>query len=377
MKRQTVVECNEGLADQSFRLQCFMPTSSEPNLDTAVLGQEVPLNRVDQALRELWSDEDTSKTRASLMNVAIYSEDANSLERNTRLLGEITQQHSCRSLLIVNVPDAPKHTARAWVTAHCQLYDGKRSVCCEQLSFMMEGGTADSIRNFVFAHLDSDLPLTVWWQGELTERLDERFYSVIDSLIIDSSQWADPGASLRRVLAARDSRTSRFTLSDLSWMRSRFMRLALAGSCHDAMVLAELPKVNALKITHGIGHRMSALMLAAWIGTQLDCRLAKGAGLHFERYGGATIDVTLVQSESTCPLQALELTGPDVAISNCRDPQSCFIRSKMDHAHHQRDEVQPAGNSDDGDLIADQMGRLGGTTLYFEMLPLLQAMLKK
>ncbi|MDB6139810.1 MAG: hypothetical protein JWO94_2882 [Verrucomicrobiaceae bacterium] len=358
------------------RYNGFMSTTSELQLDTTVLGQEVPLNRVDQALRELWADENTSKTRASLMNVAIYSEDSSSLERNTQLLGEITEQHSCRSLLIVNVPDAPKHTARAWVTAHCQLYDGKRSVCCEQLSFLMEGGTADSIRNFVFAHLDSDLPLTVWWQGELTERLDERFYSVMDALIVDSSQWANPGSSLRRVLAARDSRTSRLMLSDLSWMRSRFMRLALAGACHDAKVLEELPNVNQIKITHGKGHRMSALMLVAWIGTQLKCRLAAGDSLRFERYGGATLNVTIIESDKACPLQSLELSGPDVSISVSRDPDSCFIRSKMEHAHHQRDEVQPAGTSNDGDLIADQMGRLGGTTLYFEMLPLLQSMLK-
>ncbi len=352
-----------------------MPAITELKIDTTVLGQEVPLNRIDKALRELWADEATSKTRASLMNVAIYSEDSSSLERNTQLLGEITEQHSCRSLLIVNLPNAPKQTARAWVTAHCQLYDGKRSVCCEQLSFLMEGGTADSIRNFVFAHLDSDLPLTVWWQGELTERLDERFYSVIDSLIIDSSQWANPSASLKSVLAARASDTSRFSLSDLSWMRSRVMRLALAGACHDAMVLAELPKVNRAKITHGTGHRMSALMVAAWIGTQLKCRLAKGEGLKLERDDGSTIEVEIIESALSCPIQALELSGPDVSISLCRDPQSCFIRSRMEHAHHQRDEVQPAGTNDDGDLIADQMGRLGGTTLYFAMLPLLQEML--
>ena len=353
-----------------------MPTINEPVLDTTVLGQEVPLNRVDQALRELWADDDTSKTRASLMNVAIYSEDAGSLERNTQLLREITMQHSCRSLLIVNTPNALTPSARAWVTAHCQLYDGKRSVCCEQISLVMEGGTADSIRNFVFAHLDSDLPLTVWWQGELTERLDERFYSVIDALIIDSSQWADPAGSLRGVLAARNNRTSRFDLSDLSWMRSHFMRMALASSCHDAMVRAELPKLNHLAVTHGAGHRMSALMLAAWIGTQMKCRLATGEGLRFERDGATDIEVSITESRNgKCPLQELELSGPGVSISIRRDPKSCFVHAKMEHKHHQRDDVQPADLSDDGDLIAEQMGRLGGTTLYFEMLPLLQAML--
>ncbi len=354
-----------------------MTATLEPQLDTTVLGQEVPLNRIDSALRELWADEDAGKTRASLMNVAIYTEDSGSLERNTQLLGEITQQHSCRSLLIVNVPGAAKPGARAWITAHCQLYDGKRSVCCEQISMVMEGGNADSIRNFVFSHLDSDLPLTVWWQGELTDRLDERFYSVIDSLIIDSSKWADPAASLERVLAAQGARTARFDLSDLAWMRSHFLRMALAASCHDAVVRSDLSKLDHLTIAHGKGHRMSALMLAAWIGTQLKCRLAVGKGLRLERYNGSTIEVSISEGDGQCPLQSLQLSGPGVAISICRDPQSCFVRSRMEHEHHQRDEVQPADLSDDGDLIAEQMSRLGGTTLYFSMLPLLREMLKK
>ena len=56
-----------------------------PLLDTAMLGQEVPLPQVTKALRALWADE-AGKTRASLMNFVIYSEDPTSLERNTQLL---------------------------------------------------------------------------------------------------------------------------------------------------------------------------------------------------------------------------------------------------------------------------------------------------
>ena len=43
------------------------------------------------------------------------------------------------------------------------------------------------IPNIVFAHLDSDLPLYLWWQGDLTQNFDERFYSVMDLLFVDSA----------------------------------------------------------------------------------------------------------------------------------------------------------------------------------------------
>src|SRR4029078_641100 len=86
----------------------------------AVLGQEVPLGRVDKALKDLWG-KDEARTRASLMNFAIYSEDPGTIESNTRLLEEITSEHACRGMLLLALPGGQPH-ARAWITAHCQLH---------------------------------------------------------------------------------------------------------------------------------------------------------------------------------------------------------------------------------------------------------------
>src|SRR6476659_1746534 len=119
----------------------------------SVLGQEVPLGRVDKALKELWG-KDEARTRASLMNFAIYSEDQGSIESNTRLLEEITSEHACRGMLLLALPGGQAH-ARAWITAHCQLHEGHKSVCSEQISIVLEGGTMNEVRNIVFAHLDS------------------------------------------------------------------------------------------------------------------------------------------------------------------------------------------------------------------------------
>src|ERR1700733_5103369 len=145
-----------------------------------ILGQEVPLDRVDKALKELWG-QDEARTKASLLNFAIYSEKAESLEANTKLLEEITLEQACRGLLILAVP-GDKRNARSWITAHCQLQDGHKSVCSEQISFLLEGGNPNQVRNVVFAHLDSDLPLACWWQDELGANFNERLYSVIDML---------------------------------------------------------------------------------------------------------------------------------------------------------------------------------------------------
>lgn len=343
-----------------------------PAFNTAILGQQVPIAKVASALRELWADESV-KTRASLMNFAVYSEDPSSLERNTGLLGQLTREHACRALLILNVPGEPKPQTNAWITAHCQLYAGKRSVCCEQLSFVIEGGTADQVRNTIFAHLDSDLPLVVWWQGEITERLDERFISVIDSLIVDSSQFAAPAQTLLRLLETRACRTSRFVLTDLAWMRSHFLRTSLATACQNPKVLASLPNMRRLAITHGPGHRMSAQMFAAWIGTQLKCKVLSANELQLST--GGVIRIELSEGAASCPLQSLQVTGDGLSVTIQRDPGSCFARTTHSHDGEQRETLVPADFADDVDLIGDQLSRLGGLTRYFEIMPVLLKML--
>ena len=77
--------------------------------------------------------------------------------------------------------------ARAWIQAHCQINRrGEKSVCSEQISFFLTGRSPGLLRNVVFAHLDSDLPLAFWWRGEFSDAFEERLYSRIDRLLFGS-----------------------------------------------------------------------------------------------------------------------------------------------------------------------------------------------
>ncbi len=337
-----------------------------------MLGEEVPLGKVDKAVRALWANDTGGKTRASLMNFAIYSEDPASLEKNTGLLADITREHSCRALLILNDVSSATASTRAWVTAHCQLYNGKSAVCCEQLSFVITGGSADNVRNVVFSNLESDLPLVIWWQGELTDRLDERFCSVLDGLIVDSSRWQDPATSLKRLLAARESRTRHFTLGDLSWMRSHVMRLTLASAFQSPSLLAELPQMRQLRVVHAPGSRAAALLLAAWVGKQLGAKLKKnGQSMVFARQGGAEVQILLEEGDaSSCPLQSLELSSPAASVKVQRECGSGFVHAFTRQGGSDREEMQPTPRDNDADLIVEQLSRFGGTTRYFDALPL-------
>ena len=77
------------------------------------------------------------------------------------------------------------------------------------------------MRNTVFAHLDSDLPLVFWWQGELSDVFEERLYSRIDRFIFDSRHWSRPETQFLRLNAAIGDGDGSFIPHDLSYTRGQ------------------------------------------------------------------------------------------------------------------------------------------------------------
>lgn len=336
-----------------------MASSLPTDNDLASLGLETPISRIDRALKDLWST-DEAKTRASLINLAIYTEDGGQLATNSKILDEVAADHPSRALLILALPEAQPPRARAWIQALCRPYQGKQVVCSEQLSFVLEGGDAAQVQNIVFAHLDSDLPLVVWWQADLTKNFEERFYSRIDTLIIDSSRWSDPERQFDALLAAMDAETADFDVRDLAWTRSHFMRTALASCFQDAPALQHLDKLDTIRITHLKGQKMTALMLANWINQRLK----------------ATLKVDLVEKDTGPALQSVALSGPGVCGEVRRDCDSCFIQVCTTCGEHEHKDLLPADVDTDADLVSEQLSRFHGSTLYSSMLPHVREMLK-
>lgn len=342
----------------------------------AVLGQEVPLGLVDKALKELWGKDD-ARTKASLLNFAIYSEDPTSMPANMALMADITQEHSCRGLLILALPSEAPARARAWITAHCQLHDGHKSVCSEQISFVLEGGNVNRLRNIVFAHLDSDLALAFWWQGNLSANFDERLYSVMDLFFIDSSSWEKPVRDFAMLQEAMAQKTAKFRAYDLSWLRSHQFRTAMATCFCDATAIAELAKLETIAITHAVGHRVAGLLLAAWIGARLKCQLQTGNGsIELILPEGQKVAITLQEGSRSEPLQAITLKSANATFTVNRTCGTSYICTRVEIGSHTHEEMLPADLASDAALIGDQLSRLGGQSLYIQILPMLQRMLE-
>src|SRR5437588_1165152 len=197
--------------------------------DTRSLGLRLAIDRIDRELNKLWSEGQGAMTRASLMNLAVDSEESGSLTRNTRLLARLTENHACRAIVIGADPRAKNDRMEAWISAHCHLSRaGTKRVCSEQISFLLEGAMVKLLPSIVFSQLDSDLPLYLWWQSEFAEPMDPQLWSWIDRLIYDSQSWHDFKARMRQVETAQREAKQRIVLCDFNWTRLVRFRLAFA-----------------------------------------------------------------------------------------------------------------------------------------------------
>ncbi|MBT8044198.1 MAG: glucose-6-phosphate dehydrogenase assembly protein OpcA [Verrucomicrobiae bacterium] len=339
------------------------------------LGKEVPIAEVDRELRLLW-EEDKASTNASLINLAVYSEQEGAIIRNSELVQAITREHACRALLIGIDRDNPRASIRAWITAHCHLSQGRKSVCCEQIAFQLTGKATGRLRNTVFAHLSSDLPLVFWWQGELSPIFSERLYSLIDRFVFDSSDWSEPAASFRCIEQVMADEKDLLPM-DVEWTRSYQIRHAIAGLFDDPMAAAALEHLRTIRIIVHPDHQMAGLQLLAWIiqrtgwsrSLVLGLDTEHGGTYYFETTEGSDVTATLETNSAGAPVSLIEMTSPQCTARVAREEGSAYLHQQLDAGSHQIDRCTPANSDDPAELVMNQLSRGGKNTLYRSMMP--------
>lgn len=329
-------------------------------------GIPVEIGRIDRELGSLWESSDDTKTRASLLNLVIYTEDPDALESNTRLISEIAGQHAFRAILILAKPGAETAGARAWISAHCHLAGkGERQICSEQITFELEGESAAALPSIVFSHLDSDLPLCFWSQAEFREPLDEQLWSWVDRLIFDSSTWRHPAgqfALTRKILTLTGGGP---VLCDLNWTRLHSWRFALANVFDHAAALARLPDISTVRLTCAAGSRVKSLLLLGWLSSQLGWSLLPDSPQNrFVSRDGRPIDFAILDSPGA-GLSLVELAGTDFSFKLSRAEDSGFFHASL-HAVGVPDCSMTIGADQDGpgDTLLAELSRRGRHPLY-------------
>jgi glucose-6-phosphate dehydrogenase assembly protein OpcA len=332
------------------------------------LGTPVEVGNIDQGLKKLWQKGEGAATRASLMNLAIYSEKPGSLQDNTQLMANITRNHACRAIVIEADCNAKEDGVSAWISAHCHVSGAEsKQVCSEQISFLLKGGCTTQLPSIVLSHLDSDLPLYLWWQEEFREPMDAQLWTWVDRVIYDSHGWNDFRTQMRLVESAQQEAKQRIVLCDLNWTRLDSMRFALAQFFDHPASHHRLAKISKLRIDFAPGFRSTALLFAGWLGAQLSWRIDQAKSSHELRFVGASgrhIDLEL-RERSGQPVHEIAVTSGDVefrvSYARCGDLLE-VSRGKADEKR--TPQLMPAGKSDPVGLMSEELMRGGPHRVY-------------
>ncbi|HEY2143581.1 MAG TPA: glucose-6-phosphate dehydrogenase assembly protein OpcA [Candidatus Udaeobacter sp.] len=336
--------------------------------ETYSLGVPVAISRIDQELKKLWHDSAGAMTRASLMNLAVYSEEPGSLNNNTQLMAKIAENHACRAIVIEADCNATEDGVDAWISAHCHVSGGgSKQICSEQISFLLKGGCTNLLPNIVFSHLDSDLPFYLWWQGEFCEPMDPQLWAWVDRVIYDSKGWKDFPAQMRLIESAEEEAKQRMVFCDLNWTRLDNVRFAIAQFFDHPAAHHHFAKIRKVRIGFAPGFRSTAVLFAGWLAAQLNWRSEKkGAAnkLPFVDSSGQKIEIELGE-QSGEPIGELALETPEVEFlvthATCGD---LLEVSRGEPGEKRMPQLLPAAKNDPVSLMSAELMRGGPHYVY-------------
>jgi glucose-6-phosphate dehydrogenase assembly protein OpcA len=332
------------------------------------LGTLVDVSEIERELKKLWQQGEQTKTRASHINLAIYSEEPDSLSRNTEIVSKITENSACRAIVIRANRSAKENRVEAWINAHCHLARaGSKQVCSEQLSFSLEGPCVRLLPSIVFSHLDSDLPFYLWWQGEFCDPMDSQLSGWVDRLIYDSQTWRDVDTQMRLLKKLHAETEERVILCDLNWTRLVHLRFALAQFFDHPASHHHFAKIARVEIDFASGYRSTAVLLAGWIAAQLQWRRTDQS-LNFRTPTDEKAEIVLHEKAgepiSRCLLarqgrefRVVHPTGTDLLEVSLGSPGKTSMRQLM-----------PGAKNDPSDLVNEELNRGGPRRVYLRAL---------
>ena len=332
------------------------------------LGLAVEISKIDRELKKLWAESAGAMTRASLINLAVYSEASGSLERNTQLIARIAQNHACRAIVIGANPAAKENRVEAWISAHCHVSKaGGKQICSEQLSFLLEGPCTSLLPSIVFSHLDSDLPLHLWWQGEFHDPMDPQLWAWVDRLMYDSHDWKDFDTQMRLVETAQEEAKQRVVLCDLNWTRLDKLRVAVAQFFDHPASHHHFDEIESAQIDFAPGFRSTAVLLAGWLGAQLNWRAEPTRNANefaFTDSQDRKIDVVLSEGAGE-PVSRIVLSsgGIEFVVAHAKGADLFEVwRGKREEKCARQ--MMPSGSNDPVVLMSDELMRGGPHRVY-------------
>jgi len=359
------------------------PDAATPAAAPAFFGDGIPaeIGKIEKELKKLWQEQQSTATRASRLNLVVYSAADSSLRANTAIVREITKDHAGRAILIAARAKSAKNGVRAWVNAHCHLTKtGAKQTCSEQIAFLLEGTSAapSLVSSLVFSHLESDLPLYLWWQGELAAEFDSRLLCATDRLIFDSGAWATPGPQFKLARDFTGNPGCHATPGDLNWARTTALRLAIAQFFDAPAARAELGTVDRLDIEHSANGHTTGLLVLGWLADTLGWQAPQKSGAEFTcaRDGGTPIRVVFARKNgATLSRVTLRSGGGSVFTVTRAADSDLYTTQSFVTGSDSIEQSLPADPEEVAALVSEELSRGGQRKTYLRTIDKLSAVL--
>jgi glucose-6-phosphate dehydrogenase assembly protein OpcA len=347
--------------------------------ETYSVGVPVEIEKIDRELKKLWADGESAMTRASHINLAVYSEEPGSLARNTEILSQITENHACRAIVIGADPSTKQDRVEAWISAHCHISgSGAKRICSEQISFLLEGASVKLLPSIVFSQLDSDLPLYLWWQSDFAQPMDPQLWAWIDRLIYDSQTWRDFDGQMQLVETAQREAKQRIVLCDLNWTRLVHFRLAFAQFFDHPASHHHFDEIENGSVVFGRGYRSTAILFVGWLAAQLGWEISQALTserLDLKNRAGKTLRIDLQEKEGLAISSFMAQSGGlefCVNMASCGDLLEVCRGTRGENHTHQ---LLPSGENDPVTLVTEELMRGGPHQVYLSAIEKVRSLL--
>ena len=276
----------------------------------AIAGDDVRVNAhtIEKQLADIWREEqgeERAVTRAALWNVIAHTWTGEQQSQASTILGRASASVPQRTIVIRANPRGEGEMS-SWISANCHLVGGgDQQVCSEEVSIVAAGERVSHVPPLVKSLLLPDMPVAVWWLGELPREQEEYVETLLepaDRLIVDSAQF-DSAEELELVSRIADQTTT--APADLNWARIEEWRAATAMLFDPPAMRPQLREIQKVRVLSGggtsFGDRSEAILYGAWMQAQLRVNLSfelaevdAAAGIaaveiHFREAGTATI----------------------------------------------------------------------------------------
>ncbi len=207
----------------------------------------LPLDKVERELARLWEEESRSAggSRAALLTLVAMVSEPRLLDRAQQVMSELVRIHPARTIAAVWRDGAPPSIS-AEIAMHRPA--GTGAVCGDAIKLEAIGAARDWLPGNAERLALPDLPVCVWWVGDLPD-FDDLFDRMVvgaDVVIVNSGEMDLRDLQKLSSITARSQ--GRFAVSDLTWIRLRAMQDLIARFFDDAEGQACLPDLERILI---------------------------------------------------------------------------------------------------------------------------------